>query len=103
MEDYDIREPFEKILNSIIEFLPHLLGALLILLLGYLIAKALEKGVRKLLNRARFDRAIHNSAAGNTVSRVVESPSRLGGRIAFWLVFVGAISLAVSALDLPVS
>ncbi len=102
MEDYDIREPFEKILNSIIEFLPHLLGALLILLLGYLIAKALEKGVRKLLNRARFDRAIHNSAAGNTVSRVVESPSRLGGRIAFWLVFVGAISLAVSALDLPV-
>ena len=102
MEDYDIREPFEKILNSIIEFLPHLLGALLILLLGYLIAKALEKGVRKLLNRARFDRAIHNSAAGNTVSRVVESPSRLGGRIACWLVFVGAISLAVSALDLPV-
>ena len=102
MEDYDIREPFEKILNSIIEFLPHLLGALLILLLGYFIAKALEKGVRKLLNRARFDRAIHNSAAGNTVSRVVESPSRLGGRIAFWLVFVGAISLAVSALDLPV-
>lgn len=102
MENYDIREPFEKILNSIIEFLPNLLGALLILLIGYFIAKALEKGVRKLLNRARFDRAVHNSAAGNTVSRVVESPSRLGGRVAFWLVFVGAISLAVAALDLPV-
>lgn len=102
MEDYDIREPFEKILNSIIDFLPNLLGALLILVIGYFIAKALETGVRKLLNRARFDRAIHNSAAGNTVSRVVESPSRLGGRVAFWLVFIGAISLAVSALDLPV-
>lgn len=102
MEDNDIREPFENILNSIVEFLPNLLGALLILLIGYFIAKALEKGIRKLLNKARFDRAVHNSPAGNTISRMVESPSRLGGRLAFWLVFVGAISLAVSALDLPV-
>lgn len=102
MNDYNIQQSFENILSRIIEFLPNLIGALAILIIGYMIAKLLEKGVRRALNRARFDRAIHNSSAGNTVSRVIESPSKLGGRVAFWLVFIGAISLAVSALDLPV-
>lgn len=102
MNDNDIEQSFENILTRIIEFLPNLIGAIAILVIGYMIAKLLEKGTRKLLNRARFDRAMHNSTAGNTISRIIESPSRLGGQIAFWLVFIGAISLAVSALNLPV-
>lgn len=102
MNDIDVQQSFENILNRIIEFLPNLIGAILILIIGYMIAKLLEKVIRKALNRARFDRAMHNSSAGKTISRVIESPSKLGGRIAFWLVFVGAISLAVSALNLPV-
>jgi hypothetical protein len=102
MDDIDVKQSFENILNRIIEFLPNLIGAILILIIGYMIAKLLDNVIRKALNRARFDRAMHNSSAGKTISRIVESPSRLGGRIAFWLVFVGAISLAVSALNLPV-
>jgi hypothetical protein len=102
MNDFNVQDSFENILNSIIGFLPNLLGAIIILIIGYFIAKLLEKITRKTLNRARFDRAIHNSSAGNTISRMIESPSRLGGRLAFWLVFIGAISLAVSALNLPV-
>lgn len=102
MNDFNVQQSFENILSRIIEFLPNLIGAIAILIIGYMIAKLLEKVIRKALNRARFDRAIHNSSAGNTISRIIESPSRLGGRIAFWLVFIGAISLAVSALNLPV-
>lgn len=102
MNDFDIEQSLENILQRIIEFLPNLLGAIAILIIGYMIAKLLENITRKALNRARFDRAIHNSSAGNTISRVIESPSKLGGRIAFWLVFIGTISLAVSALNLPV-
>lgn len=102
MNDYNIQQSFENIVNRIIEFLPNLLGAIAILIVGYIVAKGLEGLVRKALNRARFDRAIHNSSAGNTISRVIESPSRLGGRMTYWLVFIGAISLAVSALNLPV-
>ena len=102
MNDNDIEQSFENILTRIIDFLPNLIGALVILLIGYMIAKLLEKVTRKALNRARFDRAMHHSSAGKTISRIVESPSRLGARIAFWLVFIGAISLAVSALNLPV-
>jgi hypothetical protein len=102
MNDFNIQQSLENILARVIEFLPNLIGAIAILIIGYMVAKLLEKVIRKALNRARFDRAIHNSAAGDTISRIIESPSRLGGRIAFWLVFIGAISLAVSALNLPV-
>lgn len=102
MNDNDIEQSFGNILTRIIDFLPNLIGAIAILVIGYMIAKLLEKGIRKLLTRARFDRAMHNSSAGNTISRIIESPSRLGGQIAFWLVFIGAISLAISALNLPV-
>lgn len=102
MNDIDVEQSFENILSRIIEFLPNLIGAILILIIGYMIAKLLEKVIRKALNKARFDRAMHNSSAGKTISRVIESPSKLGGRIGFWLVFIGAISLAVSALNLPV-
>ncbi|HET8884266.1 MAG TPA: hypothetical protein VFM68_02240 [Candidatus Saccharimonadales bacterium] len=102
MNDFNAQESFDNILTSIIEFLPNLLGAIIILIIGYFVAKALQKLTRKALNRARFDRAIHNSAAGNAVSRMVESPSMLTGKVAFWLVFIGAISLAISALDLPI-
>ncbi|MET0979715.1 MAG: hypothetical protein ABWX90_00470 [Candidatus Saccharimonadales bacterium] len=102
MNDFNIQQPFENAINSIIDFLPNLIGATVILIIGYFIAKLLEKVTLKTLNRARFDRAVHNSSAGNTISRMVESPSRLGGRIVFWLVFIGAISLVVSALNLPV-
>lgn len=102
MNDYNIQQSFENILSRIIEFLPNLIGAIVILIVGYWIAKLLEKATRKALTRARFDRAMHSSTAGNTISRVIESPSKLGGQLAFWLVFIGAISLAVAALDLPV-
>ncbi|HEV7951816.1 MAG TPA: hypothetical protein VGO98_00360 [Candidatus Saccharimonadales bacterium] len=102
MNDFNVERSFENILSRIIEFLPNLIGAILILIIGYMIAKLLEKVTRRALNRARFDRAMHNSSAGKTISRIIESPSKLGGRIAFWLVFIGAISLAVSALNLPV-
>ena len=102
MNDFNVEQSLENILSRIIEFLPNLLGAIVILIIGYMLAKLLEKVTRRALNRARFDRAMHNSSAGNTISRIIESPSKLGGRIAFWLVFIGAISLAVSALNLPV-
>jgi small-conductance mechanosensitive channel len=36
------------------------------------------------------------------VSRVIESPSYFTGRIVFWLIMIGTISLAVAALNLPI-
>jgi small-conductance mechanosensitive channel len=102
MEGFDLTQEFENAVGNIIEFLPNILAALLILIIGGLIASGLARLTRKVLQRLRFDRVIHSSAAGTMVSRVVESPAYFTARIVFWLIMIGTISLAITALNLPV-
>lgn len=101
MDNNDFGRSFQDGLQGLFDYIPQLLGALLLLVIGYFIAVFLKSVTRKALQRMRFDRALHTSPAGNVVSRIVESPSRFVGRIVFWLVFLGFISLAISALNLP--
>lgn len=100
MDGFDIGQSLEDGLSTIINFIPNLLGALLILLIGYFVAKGIGKLVTKALHKIRFDRAMHTSQAGNYISRVVESPSRFTGSATYWLVFLLFVSFAVSALNL---
>lgn len=100
-EGFSIARSFEKALDSFFSFLPQLLGAFLLLLIGYFIAKVVQKVIRKVLVKARFDRALHVSPAGKFINRIVESPAALAGRIAFYLIFLLFISAAISALDIP--
>jgi hypothetical protein len=101
MDTNDFGESFQSGLTRLFDYLPQLIGALLLLVVGYFVAVLLRSIVRKALRRMRFDRALHTSPAGNTISRIVESPSRFVGKLVFWLVFLGFISLAISALNLP--
>lgn len=101
MERFDLTQELENVVGNIINFLPNLLAAILILIIGGLIASFLGRLVRRGLQRLRFDRAIHASPVGTAVSRVIESPSRVTGRVVYWLVMIGVISLAVAALNLP--
>jgi hypothetical protein len=52
------------------------------------------------LQRAGFDRALHSGQGGNFVEKVTQSPSQLVGRLAFWAIFLGALSLAASVLGI---
>jgi hypothetical protein len=101
MNKFDIGQSLEDMVTKLFSFLPQIIGALIVLLVGYIIAKVLASIVRKALQKLRFDRAMHRSAAGDTISRIVESPSRFMSRIVFWLVYIGAISMAISVLNLP--
>lgn len=101
MNSNDYGESFQSGLTRLFDYLPQLIGALLLLIVGYFVATLLKSVIRKALQRMRFDRALHTSPAGNVISRVVESPARFVGRLVFWLVFLGFISLAISALNLP--
>ena len=100
MDGFNIEQSFQNAFNDIMAFLPNLLGFLLILVIGYFVAKGLASIVYKGLKRVRFDRAMHTSAAGNYVSRLVESPAHFTKRVVFWLVFLLFLSLAANTLQL---
>ena len=81
-------------------WVPALLGAIVVLLIGYLIAKAVGKLVYRATHRAGLDRAMHRGPGGNVIQKITSSPSRLLGTIAFWAIFLSAISLAASVLHI---
>ena len=97
-----IGDSVQQGLDNFFAFLPRLLGFLLILLIGYIVAKVVKGLLTKLLERVGLDRALHTGSTGEYVNKVAPDvkPSRTIGAIAFWFVFLGAISIAVSQLGI---
>ena len=72
----------------------------MILIVGYFLAKILGRLVGRLLQRAGLDRTLQSGQAGNWIGKATSSPSRLVGRLVFWLLLLGAVSLAVTVLGI---
>lgn len=80
---------------------PKLLAALLILLIGYLVAKGIGRLVRKALMGMKLDQRLHAGSGGNIIQRAFPHPSKLIGKVTFWVIFLGVISLGVGTLGIP--
>jgi hypothetical protein len=93
-------DKLENGFTAIFGFIPELIAALLILVVGYIVAKIVGGLLTKGLRRAGLDRTATSGQSGQWVSKVTTSPSWLVGRVAFWALFIGAISLAVTALGI---
>ena len=96
----DISDSFQRALDELFEFLPNLIGALLILIVGYIVAKIVSKLVQRGLQAAGADSAVASGRAGEYRNRFAPGmrPSGVIGTIAFWFVFGLVLMLAVSAL-----
>jgi hypothetical protein len=98
----DIGASLQQALNTFFAFIPRLLGFLIVLAIGFIIAKVVKSVVVKLLQKVGLDRAMHSGSVGQYVNRAAPdlSPSRVLGSIAFWFIFLGALSIAVSQLGI---
>lgn len=101
MSNFDLGQSVENGLTKVFEYLPQVLGAVLLLVVGYIASKLVQRVVRRLLTKIRFDHTITSSPIGTMVHRVVDRPTRFVSKTAFWLVWLGFISFAVSALNVP--
>jgi Mechanosensitive ion channel, conserved TM helix len=98
----EISESVQRALDDLLGFLPRLLGFLIVLLIGFLVAKALQKVVTLALEKAGTDGAVRSGTSGELVNRIAPdvSPSALIGRVVFWFIFLGALSIAISSLGI---
>jgi hypothetical protein len=94
------RDDAENGLTAIFGFIPELIGALVILIIGYFVAKLIAGLISRLLERTGVDRTVDKPGAGQWVGKLTRRPSWLIGRLAFWALFLGVISLAVSVLGI---
>ena len=89
--------------DSFFGYLPNVLGFLVILVVGYIIARIVRTIVTKVLAHLRMDDALNRAPAGQYVDRVSPGgrPSRLVGAIVFWFIFLYVLTAALGALDIP--
>ena len=96
----DIGNSIERGFTVFFAWVPALLGALAILVIGYFVAKFVGRLVTRALQRADLDKTLHTGTGGSFVEKLTSSPSRLAGTLAFWAIVLGTISLAVSVLGI---
>jgi hypothetical protein len=96
----NIGDSVERGFDTFFSWLPGLIGALVILLIGYIVAKVVGNLLARVLSRAGLDREVLTGQTGEWVRKVTTSPSNLIGTLAFWAIFLGAISLAATALGI---
>jgi hypothetical protein len=71
-----------------------------VLVIGYIVAKVAAKLVAGVLHRGGLDRTVHSNLGGGTIRRILPKPSATLGTVAFWMVFLSGVSLAVSVLGI---
>ena len=98
----EIGDSIQRGLDELVGFLPRLVGFLIILFIGWLIARAIKALLVRALEGVGVDRALSGGSAGPYVARALPDarPSEIIGTIAFWFIFLGALAIAVSQLGI---
>jgi hypothetical protein len=79
---------------NIAEFLPKLLGFLLILIIGYFVVKAIAKIVDRVLEKVGFDKAVERGGIGQALSKSRFDASDILSKVVFWALFLFVLQLA---------
>jgi Mechanosensitive ion channel, conserved TM helix len=97
-----VGDSIQQGLDAVFAFIPKLIGFVLILLIGYIIARVVKGVLVKVLEKVGIDRALHGGSTGSYVNTVAPDvkPSGLIGSLAFWFLFLGAVAIAVSQLGI---
>ena len=98
----DVGSSVQTGLDSFFGFLPKLLGFIIVLAIGWIVAKVVKGLVTKLLQKVGIDRALHSGSTGSYVNKVAPDlkPSSTIGSLAYWFIFLGAVAIAVSQLGI---
>jgi hypothetical protein len=98
----DIGDSVQQFSDEFFAWLPRLIGAIVILLIAYLIAKAVRNLIERALPKTGIDRAVHSGRYGEYVSRYASgfSPTAVIAAIAFWFIFLTGVLLALSTLGI---
>lgn len=100
-----IYQPLDLLVTKVVGFVPTLLSVLIILILGWVVALAVEKVVVRFLKLARLDAVSEKSGISNVLLKgdIHKTLSELIGGIIYWLFMLVVILAAVNILNLTVA
>jgi hypothetical protein len=90
--------------TKITAFLPALIGAIIIFVIGWIVARLIKLGVVKLLTLVRFDKATEKGGVNQFLKKgdITKSPSEILGILVYWFIMILVIIASLDALGLPI-
>jgi small-conductance mechanosensitive channel len=96
-------QPLQDALSTFFSYIPQLIGALVILIIGYIVAKVLQAVVGRVLRGIGFDGWMERGGIKQFFDRAEtnQTPATILGTLVFWFVFIIALTMAADALGIP--
>ncbi|MDD3070528.1 MAG: hypothetical protein PHX88_04960 [Methanoculleus horonobensis] len=96
-----VLEPVQELARNVILFLPNLIAAIVILIIGWILGRILGRVVAGVLDRIGVDDALRKTSVGQQIERSTMNISHLFDLIVRWFIYLIAILTAVSVLQIP--
>jgi hypothetical protein len=94
MAAIDIGGSLQRMLDSVVRIVPKLIVFVVILIIGWIVAKVIERAVTMILERMHFNRVAERGVVGDALARSDYDASRLLARLFFYAVLLVTLQLA---------
>jgi Conserved TM helix len=92
---------YHEFARELARFLPRLIGMIIVVFMGWLIAYALKAIVRSIMRLARFDKLSEDAGTSQLLNRAdLPSSTELLSRFVFWIAWLGFILLGINVLGI---
>jgi len=90
--------------TKITAFLPALIGAIIIFVVGWIIARLVKAAVERLLKLVRFDKATEKTGVQGFLKKgdIAKLPSEIIGVLVYWFIMIIVITATLDALGIPI-
>lgn len=94
---------FSQMVNTVGAFLPRLLTAIVILIIGYIVAKIVKRVLVEVLRAVKFNDVADKVGINGTLSKagLKSDASGMMGKLGYWMVMFTTLTLFFSNLGLP--
>ena len=98
-----IVEPVREMLTRMVGYLPTLLGALIILIVGWIIAKTIRGIVNRVLKIIRFEKLADKAGISEILRKggLKATTCEVLSGLVYWLVIIMVLVMVVNALGMP--
>src|SRR3712207_4285903 len=98
----DMLQTLQNTLDRFLEYIPQLIGAIIILVIGYIVARILKAVVSRIFQGIGFDGWMERGGIKQFLDRAQtrETPATVLGTLVFWFVFIIAITMAADSLGI---
>jgi Conserved TM helix len=94
LASFSVSTSFQNLLDTVFHAIPKILVFLLILVIGWFVAKALERIVTMILHRVKFDHFVERGVVGQALARSNTDATTLIAKIVYYAILLVTLQMA---------